>query len=99
MGTLTILQSRFQKAENDLRERVTRAMEQNIQPLAIAVPVAALCSPTTNGFRVTVSSKWLPGQSFEAILSESSLQNLDHEWQEFCDRMVQTFIKGPLIFI
>ena len=96
MENATTLQARFPEAENDLRERVNRAVEQILQPLPTAVPMATSCRPVTNGYNVYVSSKWLPGRWFETILSESSLRNLDSDWQNFCNKVAEAFIRGPL---
>lgn len=96
LKTTTTLYERFPEAESDLRDRVTRAVEQMITPLTTVVPIAALCSPVGDGYRVHISSKWLPGQSFEATLSEPSLRNLDNEWQKLCESITEAFAKGPL---
>ncbi len=96
LKTTTTLYERFPEAESDLRDRVTRGVEQMITPLSTAVPIAAVCSPVGDRYRVHISSKWLPGQSFEATLSESSLRNLDNDWQKFCESIAEAFAKGPL---
>ena len=96
MATPATLAAMFPNAENDLRKRITQVVEGRVKPLRSAVPLAISCFPVSNGYRVRVSSRWLPDQSIEATLSESSLRNLDGEWQKFCNVVAEAFAKGPL---
>lgn len=92
MGITTTLGSRFPRAENDLRAKITQAVGQVVKPTPV-VPVSLLCSPVINGYRVKVDSRLLPGKSFEVILTESNLVNLDEKWQDFCNKITDAFIK------
>ena len=96
MENWTTLKARFPEADNDLRQRVSRAVEQVVQLPQLAVPMTNSCLPITDGYRVHVSSRWLGGRWFEATLSESSLRNLDSDWQDFCNRVAEAFKSGPL---
>ena len=82
-------------AENDLRKGITEAVERIIK-LPSGVPLAILCSPVSNGYKVRVRSRLMPDQFVEATLSESSLRNLDSEWRKFRRVVVEAFTQGLL---
>ncbi len=83
----------FTNAENDLRKRITEAVERIIKSRS-GVPLTVLCSPVSNGYKVRVRSTMIPDQFIEATLSESSLYNLDSEWQKFCSVVLEAFTLG-----
>ena len=96
MATPATLDAMFPNAENDLRKRITQVVEGRVKPLRSPVPLAISCSPVRDGYRVRVTSKWLPGQLIQATLPESSLRNLDGKWQMFRNVVVEAFAKGPI---
>ncbi len=99
MAVSTTLQAIFSRADQDLRARITKVVEDNvIIPFETPVPIDPSCSPINGKYRVIVSSKWLPERTFEKEFSESSLKNLDADWQNFCKGIEKAFMIGPLKF-